>query len=222
MVQQLKLNSDDKRAEGTQRTVFMHPHDPTKLVKVLRDIPQTKGRTRLATLTEQYVPSICRRWVRKEYQEYMRLMLGHADRDIHPPIAHMSGFVSTNLGLGCLTDAVFENGDLGETLRSKLKSKALTDTDLALFNDTVRRMYLYDVRAGDMTARNFVFGQRHLNGTPGPRECVLVDGFGDIHALPIRSFGRLLNRIGLDDGCKRLAQRTGLRWDRNTRQFSLS
>ena len=222
MIQKLTLNSDDKRAEGTQRTVYMHPHDPTRLVKVLRDIPQTAGRTRLATLSEQYFPSIRRRWVHKEYQEYKRLMLCSWDHDLHPPIAHMYGFVLTNLGLGCLTDAVFENDDLGETLRSKLKNKTLTAADLVLFNDTVRRMYLYDVRAGDMTACNFVFGQRRLDGTHDPRECVLVDGFGDIHALPIRSCGRFFNRIGLDDGCKRLAQRTGLLWDPKTRQFNLS
>lgn len=222
MVEKLILNSSDQRAEGTQRTVYLHPNDPTRLIKVFRDMPQTKGRTRLATLTEQYVPSIRRRWARKEYQEYLRLMLGEWDGDLHPPIAHMYGFVLTNLGLGCLTDAVLENGTLGETLQSKIKSRTLTNADLALFNDTVHRMQRYDIRAGDMTARNFVFGQRSLGNTPGPRECVLVDGFGDIHAIPIRSCSRFFNRIGLDDSCKRLAQRTGLLWDPKTRQFGLS
>lgn len=218
----LKLAQDAQIAGGTQRTVYLHPHDPSKLVKVLRDLPQTKGRTKLATLTERFFPGIRRRWARKEYREYLRLMLGNWGTELHPPITHMYGFVLTNLGIGCLTDAVLEtDGALGETLQSKAKQKTLDADDLALFNDTIRRMYLYDIRAGDMTARNFVFGQRTLGDTPGPRECVLVDGFGDIHAIPIRSWGRAFNRFGLDDSCKRLAQRTGLQWNPATRQFSL-
>ena len=222
MVETLQLSENDHSASGTQRKVYMHPHDQTKLIKVLRAMPETKGRSKLATQGEHYFPSLRRRWARKEYKEYLRLMLGDWGADLHPPISHMYGFVLTNLGLGCLTDAVLtDNGSLGENLQDKAKQKTLDAADLALFNDTIRRMYLYDVRAGDMTARNFVFGQRAYSGKPGPRECVLVDGFGDIHAIPIRSWGRFFNQFGLDDGCKRLAQRTGLQWDQSTRQFSL-
>jgi hypothetical protein len=222
MVETLTLKEKDCIASGTQRQVYMHPHDPTKLVKVLRDAPLTKGRAKLATRTERYFPSLRRRWARKEYQEYLRLMLGDWGKDLHPPIAHMYGFAVTNLGLGCLSDAVVaQDGTLGETLQDKVKTETLNATDLALFNDTIRRMYDYDVRAGDMTARNFVFGQRAYSGKPGPRECVLVDGFGDIHAIPMRSWGRFFNKYGLDDSCKRLAQRTDLRWNPTKRQFSL-
>ena len=53
----------------------------------------------------------------------------------------------------------------------------------------------------------------------GPRECVLVDGFGDIHAIPVRSLGGWANRMGLDDSCRRLAKNTGLIWDGKERQF---
>ena len=222
MVDPLTLKQEDCIASGTQRQVYMHPLDPTKLVKVLREMPQTKGRAKLATRTERYFPSLRKRWARKEYQEYLRLMLGDWGDDLHPPMTHMYGFVVSNLGLGCLCDAVLSaDGTLGETLQSKAKQGTLDVTDLAFLNDTIRRMYKYDIRAGDMTARNFVFGQRAYNGKPGPRECVLVDGFGDIHAIPIRSWGRFFNKFGLDDGCKRLAQRTNLQWDQTTQQFSL-
>ncbi len=221
MFGKLKLCPKERVASGTQREIYRHPTDPTKLVKVLRDIPQSKGRARLAVLTETYLPSIRRRWARKEYQEYLRLMLGPWSADLHPPISHMFGFVLTDQGLGCLTDAVLENDGLGATLKSKTDDGILNTADLELLNDTISRMYRYDIRAGDMTARNFVFGQRDHGGAPGPRECVLVDGFGDIHAIPVRSWGRWFNRFGLDDGCKRLAQRTGLGWDPHTRLLSL-
>jgi len=217
----LDLSTDLLLASGTQREIYRHPTDPEKLVKVLRNMPLTKGRARLATLTESYFPRIRKRWARKEYQEYLRLMLGPWPEPIHPPITHMYGFVQTSLGLACLSDAVLDGKDLGETLKAKTTGKTLSTSDLALLNDTIERFYRYDIRAGDMTARNFVFGHRRIGGVPGPRECVLVDGFGDIHAIPIRSWGRFFNRFGLDDSCKRLAHRTGLTWNTATRQFTL-
>jgi len=133
----------------------------------------------------------------------------------------MYGFVATSIGLGCLTDAVVDGDVLGETLRAKLKNGPLPKDDLALLNDTITRIYSYDIRAGDMTARNFVFGQRDLGGGLGPRECVLVDGFGDIHAIPYRSWGRRLNKIALDDSCSRLARAKGLAWQPHIRQFRI-
>jgi len=89
-----------------------------------------------------------------------------------------------------------------------------------MLNDTVHRIYANDIRASDMNPNNFVFGQRDNGTGPGPEECVLVDGFGDIHAIPVRSMARWSNRMGLDDSCKRLARNTGLRWDPKARQFA--
>ena len=71
-----------------------------------------------------------------------------------------------------------------------------------------------------MNPNNFVFGQRDNGTGPGPEECGLVDGFGDIHAIPVRSMARWSNRMGLDDSCKRLAHNAGLRWDPKARQFA--
>ena len=219
MVPVLNLRADQQIASGTQREIFRHPNDPEKLVKVLRNVALTNGRAPMAAMSERLFPTIRKRWARKEYQEYLRLMLGPWPLPIEPPISHMYGFVQTNLGLACLSDAVLEDGQLGQTLRQQIADKNLSADDLALFNDTIKRLYHYDIRAGDMTPRNFVFGHRQMGGERGPRECVLVDGFGDIHAIPIRSCGRLFNQFGLDDSCKRLAQRTGLTWDQSTRQF---
>lgn len=205
-------------AEGSQRTIYIHPTDPTKLIKVLKPIPDTARRSPLATFTERHFPRIRTRWTRKEYTEYLRMMLRLASGDA-PPITHMFGFVQTDIGLGCISEHVQDNGP-GRTLHA-LKD-TLTSDDLVLFNDTIARLYRFDIRAGDMTARNFVFGHRDYGGTKGPRECVLVDGFGDIHAIPIRSLSRWTNRLGLDDSCKRLACKTGLQWEQNQRKFSLT
>ncbi len=212
----LKLGHLTALAEGSQRVIYVHPHDPNKLVKVLKTIPDTKGRARLATFTERHFPRIRTRWARKEYTEYLRMMLRITASDV-PPITHMFGFTFTDLGLGCVTENVQDDG-LGQTLYAMRDT--MTAPDLALLNDTISRIYRYDIRASDMTARNFVFGHRDYAGTKGPRECVLADGFGDIHAIPVRSWGRWANGLGLDDSCKRLAVKTGLQWDPKHRQFT--
>jgi len=217
MPRTLIVHDSDLVAEGSQRWVYRHPDDRSKLVKVLRPQAQTAGRAALATTTERLFPSIRRRWARKEYMEYLRLMLTADGPDFHAPISHMLGFAMTQHGLGCLTEAVTDGEGLGQTLTDLTDSNTLNPTDLALFNDTIMRIYRYDVRAGDMTPRNFVFGQRG-----DARECVLVDGFGDIHAIPIRSAGRWANQLGMDDNCKRLAQKTGLLWDSKTRNFHMN
>lgn len=209
----LLLSDQTPVAEGTQRWIYRHPQNDSLLVKVLKPRADTAGRAALATFTERNFPAIRTRWARKEYMEYLRLMLRQA-APIHLPITHMYGFVQTDIGLGCLTEAVTEGPDLGAGL-----ANTITGDDLALLNDTLARLYRYDIRAGDMTARNFVFGQRTTHGETGPRECVLVDGFGDIHAIPVRSLGRWTNAKGLDDSCARLARKTALRWDARQRQF---
>lgn len=219
MTQTLILNTTDLVARGMQREVYLHPTDPNKLVKVLRPLPETRSRSRFGNFAEKHFPTARLRHIRKEYIEYMRLMLANQDPAFRPPMTHMFGFANTQLGLGCVTERVTsEQGDLGKTLRALVKEDALCRRHLDLLNNTIGRLYQLDIRASDLTAKNLVFGQR--NG--GPQECVLVDGFGDIHAIPVRSMAKWANHLGLHDSCRRLAHKNGLIWDRATRQFSLS
>ena len=218
---QLVLDPATQVAAGVQRAVYLHPHDPTKLIKVLKPAEDMPARTNFNGTMDRLFPSTRLRQVRKEYQEYLRIMLQNPDPDFHLPLSHMFGFASTDKGLGCITERVIEpDGALGATVGKKAKNGTLTDDDIALLNDAIARIYRHHIRASDMNPNNFVIGHRHSGAGLGPRECVLVDGFGDIHALPLRSFGRLTNRMGLDDSCARLARNTKLRWNAQTRRFS--
>ncbi|WP_090209821.1 YrbL family protein [Yoonia litorea] len=218
---QLELNKDDQIASGVQRAIFRHPFDKTKLVKVLKSADEMPQRSNFNGRMDQLLPSTRLRQVRKEYQEYLRLMLKTEGREARIPISHMMGFVSTNLGLGCLTESVTEaDGTLGKTLGELARSGSLKDEDLDLLNDAVSRIYRLNIRASDMNPKNFVLGHRWQGTALGPRECVLVDGFGDIHAIPIRSLSNWTNRLGLDDSCARLARSAKLRWDKTNRAFT--
>jgi hypothetical protein len=210
-------------ASGVQRAVYLHPSDRTKLVKVLKPTTDMPRRKNFNGIMDRWFPSTRIRQVRKEYAEYLRVMLNHQEPDFRAPMSHMFGFVTTNIGLGCLTERVMmPDGSLGETLGAKVKNGTLTDTQLGHLNDTVRRLFQYDIRASDMNPNNFVFGQRDNGTGPGPQECVLVDGFGDIHAIPVRSMAKWSNRMGLNDSCERLARNTKMVWDAKARQFSRS
>ncbi|EBA13550.1 YrbL family protein [Roseobacter sp. CCS2] len=216
----LHLNPDDQIATGVQRAVFLHPHDSGKLVKVLKDASTMPRRTNFNGVMDRLFPSTRLRQIRKEYQEYLRVMLTHPDPAFHAPISHMFGFATTNLGVGCLTERVMEpDGTLGQTVGAKAKAGTLEDADIALLNDAISRIYGYGIRASDMNPKNFVIGHRKDGSDLGPRECVLVDGFGDIHAIPVRSLSNWTNQLGLDDSCARLAKNTKLQWNAQTRQI---
>lgn len=222
MTAALTLNLASFVARGVQRAVFLHPHDKSKLIKVLRTADDLPKRQSFGGVMDRWFPDTRLRQIRKEYSEYMRVMLAHQEPDFTAPIAHMFGFVQTNLGLGCLTERVMEpDGSLGATLGAKVKTNSLTQDDVDLLNDMITRIYQNNIRASDMNPSNFVFGHRDVGGVLGPRECVLVDGFGDIHAIPVRSMARWSNRIGLDDSCQRLARNARLHWDKRHRRFSL-
>jgi hypothetical protein len=215
------LQSSDMVATGVQRAVYLHPLDPTKLIKVLRPAVTMPHRTNFNGIMDRLLPSTRLRQIRKEYAEYLRVMLNHPEPDFHTPIAHMFGFTQTSEGLGCITERVMEPGrQVGETLGAKAAAGTLTPAHIAMLNDTVHRIYANDIRASDMNPNNFVSGHRDNGTGPGPEECVLVDGFGDIHAIPVRSMARWSNRMGLDDSCKRLARNTGLYWNPKARQFA--
>ena len=129
----------------------------------------------------------------------------------------MYGFVSTNIGLGCVTEKVTtKDGTLAPTLAQLLSEGTFTDRHLDCFNETIQRLYALDIRASDLSAHNLVFGHRD----DGPVECVLIDGFGDIHAIPVRSMARWSNALGLDDSFKRLVRNKPLAWDPKQRQVS--
>lgn len=221
MTDAVTLKKKFKVASGKQRSVYLHPTDESKLIKVLRRNASTTGRSRFNLLTENWFPNLRLRNIRKEYLEYLRVMLSNQQPDFQPPISHMYGFVSTSKGLGCLTEKIVgEDGRLADTLRTLLTEDRFSNKHLELFNQTVERLYQLNIRASDLTPRNFVFGHRLQGGTLGPLECVVVDGFGDIYAIPIRSLSRWTNNIGLDDSFKRLARNRPIVWNRNTRQFS--
>ena len=85
----------------------------------------------------------------------------------------------------------------------------------ALLDQFADRMCRHGIVAGDMTAANIARGQRG-----GVDQCVLLDGFGDIHASPFRSASARLNRIAMIRSFHKMAGRIGLGFDEARLRFS--
>ena len=219
----ITLNPAARLAEGVERQIFAHPDDPTLLVKVLKTRP-TASYTRLTfgQITQRFFPTTRWRPIAKQMAEYARLQLTYQhDPTFVSPVSHLYGFVQTNLGLACLTERITDAaGQNAPTLKDSLASHTFTADDLAALNAFVADLYRIGVRAGDLNAGNFVYGFRHTHPADTP-QWVLVDGFGDFHAIPIRSASRWTNRLGLDDCFHRMKNDIPLTWDRRQRRFHL-
>ncbi len=214
----IKLSDSDYIASGSERDVYQHPSDPTKLLKVLRDISNQRIRFTFRDISTWLFPDARLRLIRKEYDEYLRIRLRFPEPQMRLPITHLYGMAPTNRGLACVAERVSgKDGGVGETMKTLLQQGRFEEEELRLFNTFVTQCFTLGIRAGDLKPHNLVFGYREAG-----YECVLVDGFGDIHALPVRSMGRWANALGLNDSFKIVAKRTGLRWDRKTRRFHMA
>ena len=214
----LILEDEDLIATGSEKAVYPYPDDNLKLVKVLLKKTPQGNRSVLLNVLARRFPSLLWRQISKEYGEYTRLMLANQNHDFIPPISHLFGFVTTQKGLACVTEKVTDNdGNPAPTLRKILESNQFNDEILKTLNTMITKIYSLDIRAGDISASNIVVGYRQS----GKRESVLVDGFGDIHAIPVRSMNSWFNKIGLDDSFKRLGTKTGLNWIKKKRQFAI-
>lgn len=219
----ITLNPAAKVAEGGERSVYVHPDDPTRLIKVLKPVPPEKMvKWKFSHLTRRYIPSSRWRTTTKQYDEYRRLMLDHQfDADFNLPVSHLYGFVKTSLGLGCVSERVMAQNENAPTLESLVSQGGLSDDLLKTLNRFVARLYDISVCVADVGPANFVYGQRFIGGAgvASEDEWVLIDGFGDRFAVPLRTWSRRARQFGIDDAFKRRKKVAGLNWDPAARQF---
>jgi hypothetical protein len=185
----LRLASGTPLAVGHLRSVFQHPLQSDQLIKVMRaDAVASRwnapGRWhKRLPRTRHYVGYL------RELKEYIGARARAPDVDV--PIARMIGVVDTDLGLGIVSEKVVDaEGDLAPTLAAVYEKRGFSpelDAALAAF---LRGLLDGNVIVGDMHAWNIVYGS---DSRGGPR-LVMIDGFGEKHAIPISSMSRAINR----------------------------
>ena len=151
----------------------------------------------------------------KESECYLKARLaGTATDDL--PIPNLHGFCDSDIGPVLAVERITLPGEaLGRTLKSHAAAGPLPASLIALLDQFAARMFAQGIVAGDMTAANIVLGQRGA-----ALQWVLIDGFGDIHAIPLRSASARLNRIAMIRSFRKMAGRIGLRFDETHLRFS--
>ena len=184
----LEIGATEPLAVGHLRSVYQHPVHSSELIKVMRaDAVASRwnapGRWhKRLPRTRHFVGYL------RELKEYIaaKARAPHVDA----PIARMIGVVDTDLGLGLISEKVVDaDGALAPTLAAVYARSGFTpelDAALAAFR---RHLLDANVIVGDMHAWNIVYGS---DSRGGPR-LVMIDGFGEKHAIPISSMSRLIN-----------------------------
>ena len=209
------LSAAEPVARGTERQIFLHPNNPGRVLKIL-DIRLPKRWFSMRNATSRMFSSVELRASIAEQKAQTRAFL-RAPRDAGPPpFSRLFGYVETDLGWALEAERITEGSRaLGPTLTQIAKEGPVSPETIALLNDVVTRIDRWKLRASDLGPSNFVRGMRD-----GQRQVVLVDGMGDIHAVPIRSWSDSLNRRANSRKFERMAQRLGLRWDAQAWCFS--
>jgi hypothetical protein len=185
----LRLAADTPLAVGHLRSVFQHPLRSDELIKVMR-ADAVASRWNAPARWHKRLPRT------RHYVGYLRELkeyIGARARapDVDAPIARMIGVVDTDLGLGLLCEKVVDaSGDLAPTLAAVYEKRGFTlelNDALAAF---LRGLLDGNVIIGDMHAWNIVHGS---DSRGGPR-LIMIDGFGEKHAIPISSMSRAINR----------------------------
>ncbi|ANB33193.1 hypothetical protein A6024_03315 [Rhodovulum sulfidophilum] len=204
-------------ARGNKRALFFIDGYPDVVVKVV--LPREDGTNMAGSkrLLRRFLPSTNYRFLFREYKCYLAAKLAQAGQSGALPIIELRGLVQTDLGPGMIEELIKDGeGNPGTSLRQMIQRKVFQEHHLELLNDFVRRIFAWRVRANDLNPSNILFGQR-----AGISQFVLVDGLGDSHLIPLRTWSGHLNERSL---CKRFedtSRVTGLTWDAKDRVFGL-
>ncbi|HKE48337.1 MAG TPA: YrbL family protein [Rhodanobacteraceae bacterium] len=185
----LALASAAPLAVGHLRNVFQHPEHEGELIKIMR--PE-------AVASRWNGP---RRWHKRlprtrHYVGYLRELkeyIGARARapEVDAPIARMLGVVETDLGLGLVSEKVVDGeGALAPTLAAVYGRRGFTPELETALGQFLKGLLDANVIVGDMHAWNIVYGS---DSRGGPR-LVMIDGFGEKHAIPVSSMSRGINR----------------------------
>jgi hypothetical protein len=185
----LTLSSAEPIAVGHLRSVYQHPARANELVKVMRADAVARrwnapGRWhKRLPRTRHFVQYL------RELKEFIVARARAPEVDV--PIARMIGIVDTDLGLGLVSEKVVgTDGALAPTLATLYGRRGFTPEIQRALTAFLAGLIDGNVIVGDMHAWNIVYGS---DSRGGPR-LVMIDGFGEKHAIPISSMSRAINR----------------------------
>jgi hypothetical protein len=151
----ISLNENDKIATGSERACYIHPHDSTKIIKIVYQQSQTTNQN---TLEYKY------------YKELEKQGITYS----HLPKCY--GFVETNLGQGLVFDYIINyDGTPAPTLRNAILHKKITqDEELNLLHDLKTYVDNNQILFRDATTVNVMYTEI----APHIYRLIIIDGLG--------------------------------------------
>ena len=194
------LRQAETVARGSERAVFEWEDEPTILLKLTHDhavLRDPFGRTRDPIHSREV-----RAW---------RAALQYSARTGRPPpVAEILVLRSIDGSIVQLVRKVADaEGRMGPMLDRLIASDAFGDAELDLLNALAADLAAAGIVVYDARPANIVLEKRR----DGPARFVLVDGFGDRAAIPLRALLPPLARRRLARALRRTAQETGLEFD---------
>lgn len=150
-----------------------------------------------------------------EYKCYLRAAYKCDRSGLSIPIAEIGGLVLTDLGMAQVCEKITDlNGGLAKTLSALLAHGQIDKERLQWLNHFSTTLYALNLNVPDLKPANVVLDEAR-------ERFVLIDGFGDKTALPVRSWSKLLNQRQLDVRFSEMTQSGLLHWDVRTKTFSI-
>ena len=188
----LDLSGVQPIAAGAERRVYLHPHEPALLIKIVNPLGRRGAGTRppLRHWHKRFQREGLYRGHIAELAEYAAAC-NQAGNQWNLPMARIPGLVQTSQGLGLLVEKISgDDGALAPTVQSIVDERgldpALAQALDALFNVLADRHVILN----DVSARNIVLGQN----ADGRHGLFLIDGFGSKQAIPLYAISKALNR----------------------------
>lgn len=182
----LVLSDKVSFARGGRRVCYVHPEDPSRCIKVLRD-----DGDRFTKTGRTIVPAI----FRSEYDnnEDERRSLDRLARRLGDDYRHLPrcfGYAETDIGRGLVLDLLRDaDGRISLSLRQAMQE----GIGMEAIRSAYKEMANYFVSRGVVT-RGILDHNLIAQQTPDGVRLVLIDGFGDSTLVPLRSMFASMRR----------------------------
>lgn len=198
----LDISTLELVAQGRERLVYQSDVYPDLLFKVQKAASERelKPKDLKSTLLRRY-PSFKNYIVLRENKEFVNLCLNGSLSIDDLPISRLFGFVASDKGPVQIVEKVSDDGKtIGPTLRQLFEAGAVGTPEMALLGKLAQNLLASKIALNDVNESNVVLGR---DGA-GQQRFVLVDGIGDIHVLPVRTYFQKARTSHLVKAFKRL------------------
>lgn len=175
-------------ASGNNSAVYRHPDEPSILVKVVRPEAVRRQKAHWGFLRGRR-----RRFFHlKNFMRVLEEQVAYAAAEGHPSqhLEEVVGLVDTDIGPGLAVRCETFRNDIAPTIGSLMKSRRLDRSILALLEEFFHWLERSPLVVNELGIDNLVLSDRQ----PGRLRIVLIDGYGENAAIPLKSWSQSLNR----------------------------